>query len=184
MKRLFVILLILCISLVTFANADFDETCNFQFENAKAYEGEILYLIPITRSRYDGNRISNELYHWFKDYSFNDNETSEYNSYYNYKADPTDYRDSKLLGTHKRHIEAHRFYVMKVMPYHPKSYKYTWVFHLVDLNTGDKLKFISLEVYSNGIIFLIAKFVLICLWIFRLLLRNILNIVCLLEVLN
>ena len=76
MKRLFIILTILSISSVIFANADFDETRNFQFENAKAYEGEILYLLPITRSRYDGNRIRNELYLWFKDYSFNDNETS------------------------------------------------------------------------------------------------------------
>lgn len=142
MKRLVIILSIIISSVAVFANADFDETCNYQFENAKAYEGEILYLLPITRSSYETGDLSSELYHWFKDYSFNDNETSEYNSYYNYKSDYSDYRDSKLLGTHKRHIEAHRFYVMKVMPYHPKRYKYTWVFHLVDLNTGDKLKFI------------------------------------------
>ena len=62
MKRLVIILSIIICSVAVFANADFDETCNYQFENAKAYEGEILYLLPITHSRYDGNRISNELY--------------------------------------------------------------------------------------------------------------------------
>lgn len=153
MKRLFIILSILSISLVAFANADFDETCNYQFENAKAYEGEILYLLPITRSYHDGDRISKQLYLWFKDYSFNDNETSEYNSYYNYKADPIDCRDSKLLGTHKRHIETHRFYVMKVVPYKPRCYKQIWVFHLLDLNTSDKLKFIYHEFGGSHTVF-------------------------------
>lgn len=50
MKRLFIILSILSISLVAFANADFDETINYQRHKAQAYVGETLYLLPLTGS--------------------------------------------------------------------------------------------------------------------------------------
>ena len=142
MKRLIIILSVLLANVLAFANDSFDETCNFQFDNVKAYEGEILYLLPITGSSYE--KVSDK-YIGFMDYSFNDAKTSENNSYYNYKFNPTDYRDNKLLGTHKRHIEAHRFYVKKVVPHRNGKNLHTWVFHLIDLNTSEQLKYIYHE---------------------------------------
>ena len=45
MKRLVIILTIIISSVVAFADASFDKTINYQFNNAEAYIGEILYLV-------------------------------------------------------------------------------------------------------------------------------------------
>lgn len=135
MKR-FLLLAIFFILTTTFAVADasFDETINYQFNNAKAYIGETLYLMPITGSYHE-----NPHYPHFKNFDANEEDIT-YNSIANqYKFDPFDYRDYKYAGTHKCHIEGHEFYVDNVVQY--PDYKYQWVFYLTDLNTGDKLKF-------------------------------------------
>ena len=134
MKRLIIILSIIISSVVAFANASFDKTINYQFNNAEAYIGEILYLMPITGSYYDCPH-----YPHFKSFEADENDIT-YNAISNqYKYDPFDYRDYKYAGTHKRHIEGHKFRVDKVLRY--QDYKFQWVFYLTDLNTGDKLKF-------------------------------------------
>lgn len=141
MKRLFVILSILCISMITFANASFDKTINYQGKNAQAYVGETLYLLPLTGSWY-GKKISDK-YHNFKNSIYQDGYGligENVGMQYQYKFNPYDSRDNKVSGTHKRHIEGHRFYVNKVVQ-DPK-YSTIWVFYLTDLNTGDNLKYI------------------------------------------
>ena len=138
MKRIFNILIVIFISVSTiYGNENFDMRVNNQYENAYAYEGEILYLLPLTKSF---RSKFQDKYHFFKDYSFKDNSTDEYQMNYNYKFDIYNPLDNTVGGTHKRHIEGHRFYVDKVVPY--KDYKRTWVFHLTDLDTGEKLKYI------------------------------------------
>ena len=135
MKRLVIILSIIISSVVAFADASFDKTINYQFNNAKAYIGEILYLMPITGSYYDDCPH----YPHFKSFEADENDIT-YNALTNqYKFDPSDYRDYKYAGTHKRHIEGHKFRVDNILRY--QDYKFQWVFYLTDLNTGDKLKF-------------------------------------------
>ena len=135
MKRLVIILSIIISSVVAFADASFDKTINYQFNNAKAYIGEILYLMPITGSYYDDCPH----YPHFKSFEADENDIT-YNALTNqYKFDPSDYRDYKYAGTHKRHIEGHKFRVDNVVQY--LDYGDEWVFYLTDLNTGDKLKF-------------------------------------------
>lgn len=141
MKRLIIILSIISISVIGFANSSFDPSINYQGDNATAYVGEILYLPPLTGSWYGKN--VNERYHNFKSVIYQDG----YDDYagpntgldYQYKFDPYDYRDCKT-GTHKRHIEGHRFYVKKAVQ--DPTCSNIWTFHLTDLNTGDNLKFI------------------------------------------
>ena len=157
MKRLVIILSIIISSVVAFADASFDKTINYQFNNAEAYIGEILYLMPITESYYDSQH-----YQRFKNFDADENEIT-YNALTNqYKFDPFDYRDCKYAGTHKRHIEGHKFRVDNVLRY--QDYKFQWVFYLTDLNTGDKLKFDYYgepELYMNSFIdfpFITMKF--------------------------
>lgn len=157
MKRLVIILSIIISSVVAFADASFDKTINYQFNNAEAYIGEILYLMPITGSYYDSQH-----YQRFKNFDADENEIT-YNALTNqYKFDPFDYRDCKYAGTHKRHIEGHKFRVDNVLRY--LDYKFQWVFYLTDLNTGDKLKFDYYgepELYMNSFIdfpFITMKF--------------------------
>ena len=158
MKRLIIIILSIIISsVVAFADASFDKTINYQFNNAEAYIGEILYLMPITGSYYDSQH-----YQRFKNFDADENEIT-YNALTNqYKFDPFDYRDCKYAGTHKRHIEGHKFRVDNVLRY--LDYKFQWVFYLTDLNTGDKLKFDYYgepELYMNSFIdfpFITMKF--------------------------
>ena len=157
MKRLVIILSIIISSVVAFADASFDKTINYQFNNAKAYIGEILYLMPITGSYYESPH-----YQRFKNFDADENEIT-YNALTNqYKFNPNDYRDCKYAGTHKRHIEGHKFRVDNVLRY--LDYKFQWVFYLTDLNTGDKLKFDYYgepELYMNSFIdfpFITMKF--------------------------
>lgn len=157
MKRLVIILSIIINSVVAFADASFDKTINYQFNNAEAYIGEILYLMPITGSYYESQH-----YQRFKNFDADENEIT-YNALTNqYKFDPFDYRDCKYAGTHKRHIEGHKFRVDNVLRY--QDYKFQWVFYLTDLNTGDKLKFDYYgepELYMNSFIdfpFITMKF--------------------------
>lgn len=157
MKRLIIIILSIISSVVAFADASFDKTINYQFNNAEAYIGEILYLMPITGSYYDSQH-----YQRFKNFDADENEIT-YNALTNqYKFDPFDYRDCKYAGTHKRHIEGHKFRVDNVLRY--LDYKFQWVFYLTDLNTGDKLKFDYYgepELYMNSFIdfpFITMKF--------------------------
>lgn len=152
MKRLVIILSIIISSVVAFANASFDKTINYQRHNAQAYVGETLYLLPLTGSWY-GEKIC-ERYHNFKSTIYQDG----YDMYagpntgmiYQYKFDPTDYRDNKT-GTHKRHIEGHRFYVNKAVQ--DPNDDMIWTFHLTDLNTGENLKFIYYAEITDGSIF-------------------------------
>ena len=113
MKRLIIIILSIIISsVVVFADASFDKTINYQFNNAEAYIGEILYLMPITGSYYDCPH-----YPRFKSFEADENDIT-YNAITNqYKYDPFDYRDYKYAGTHKRHIEGHKFRVDNVLQY-------------------------------------------------------------------
>lgn len=134
MKRLVIILTILSISIVAFANADFDKTINHQYNNARAYIGETLYLLPITNSYYDIPH-----YPHFKNFEVDEDDITYNSTANNYKFNPFDYRDYKLAGTHKRHIEGHKFYVDDVVKL--PNYEYKWVLYLTDLNTGDKVKF-------------------------------------------
>lgn len=138
MKRYIFILFVALINTAVFANANFDKTVNYQWNNAKVYEGETLYLIPITNSFYEKN--VSEHYHYFMTYEFNDNYDSENNVMLQYMFNTNDKRDYSYNGTHKRHIEGHNFYVNKVVKL--QDYTYTWVFYLTDLNNGKKLKFI------------------------------------------
>ena len=157
MKRLVIILSIIISSVVAFADASFDKTINYQFNNTEAYIGEILYLMPITESYYDSQH-----YQRFKNFDADENEIT-YNALTNqYKFDPFDYRDCKYAGTHKRHIEGHKFRVDNVLQY--IDYNDEWIFYLTDLNTGDKLKFDYYgepELYMNSFIdfpFITMKF--------------------------
>lgn len=133
MKRSIFIMLSLLISLSVFSNSNFDKTVNFQFDNVQNYVGETLYLMPhptkFTDHTYD-------YYPWFMDYSFDDQVTSEYNTYMHYKH----YDGGTLNGTHKDHIEGHRFYVNKVVK--QKRDEHVYIMYLTDLNTGDNLKYI------------------------------------------
>lgn len=144
MKRLSIILSFVCFGICVYANKNFDKTTNYQFNNVQNYVGEILYLMPLTGSNmkvvdmFDDNHIM-EHYCNFMDYSFNDDFAHDV-FYYQYKYNPKDYRDNTTLGTHKRHIEGHRFLVNDVKRI--DDYKYSWVLYLTDLNTGDKLKYI------------------------------------------
>ncbi len=157
MKRLVIILTIIISSVAAFANASFDKTINYQFNNARAYIGEILYLMPVTDSYYNCSH-----YQRFKNFGANENDIT-YNAITNqYKFNPSDYRDYKYAGTHKRHIEGHKFRVDNVLQY--QDYKFQWVFYLTDLNTGDRLKFDYYgepELYMNSFIdfpFITMKF--------------------------
>lgn len=141
MKRVFTILPIIFFSAIVFANSSFNASINYQGDNATAYVGETLYLPPLTGSWY-GEKI-NERYHNFKSVIYKDG----YDDYagpntgldYQYKFNPYDYRDCQT-GTHKRHIEGHRFYVKKAVQ--DPTCSNIWTFHLTDLNTGEDLKFI------------------------------------------
>lgn len=152
MKRLVIILSIIVKSVIVFANISFDKTINYQRHNADAYVGETLYLLPLTDSWY-GEKIS-ERYHNFKSTIYQDG----YGEYagpnsgmeYQYKFNPYDYRDNKT-GTHKRHIEGHRFYVSKAVQ--DPNDDMIWTFHLTDLNTGENLKFIYYAEITDGSIF-------------------------------
>ena len=134
-------------------NPSFDKETNYQFNNAQAYVGETLYLVPLTGSQIPaglglGGKIS-EHYHNFMDYERFDDDLGHCATPNQYKFDPYDYRDYCIAGTHKRHIEGHKFYVDKVVrPYEDPTiaeeyrYKYMWILYLTDLQTGDKLKYI------------------------------------------
>lgn len=141
MKRLIIILSVLLVNVLAYANANFDKTLNYQFNNSQAYVGEILYLMPRTGSVLTtafGDQY--EHYHNFMDfYQFND-DAGGGKIFDQYKYDINDIRDNKACGTHKRHIEGHKFRVDKVASI--KYYDWKWVLYLTDLNTGDKLKFI------------------------------------------
>lgn len=152
MKQLITSIFFIMAVVNCFANAGFDKTINYQFNNAKAYEGEVLYLQPLTNSRYEKRTFPIDKYPWFMDYSFNDVEDTEVSTILQYKFQWGHPLDGKVGGTHKRHIEGHRFYVDKVAQY--ADYGDTWVFHLTDLNTGDKLKFI----YHGYVRFYIGEF--------------------------
>lgn len=168
MKRLFLILISWFLNICIFANNSFDPSINYQHNNATAYIGEYLYLIPISGTVYENTATFGKMqwYPYFLNYDFDENDY--YSSIYSgimthYKWDAFDWRDSKCY-THKRHIEGHRFYVNDVKPVHNIVYKdangkgvidenekvYIWMFYLTDLDTGDKLKFIyhgSAQIY-------------------------------------
>lgn len=68
MKRLLSLLLsILSLATPIMANDSFDETKNFQGNNAKAYEGEILLVMPL-------REIEHNYYWWFFDYDLFDDD--------------------------------------------------------------------------------------------------------------
>lgn len=141
MKRLFIILSILIMPLVTFANKKYDKYMNYQYNDATVFENETIYLFPRTGSWY-GENVS-ENYHWFKSNIYDDGyglACENTGLQYQYKFNPFDYRDYRVNGTHKRHIEGHAFTVNKVVQ-DPK-YHESWTFYLTDLNTGDNLKYI------------------------------------------
>lgn len=150
MKRYIFILVATLISTLIFANASFDKTTNYQFNNAKAYIGETLYILPLTGSsevNVDGSE--EDRYNFFMDYyKFKDNETSENCSAAHYKFNWHNDRDNRVYGTHKCHLEGHKFYVNDVRLIN--NYEYRWIFYLTDLTTGDKLKYIYHgDGYSN-----------------------------------
>lgn len=134
-------------------NPNYDVTTNYQFNNAQAYVGETLYLVPLTGSQIPaglglGGKIS-EHYHNFMDFERFDDDLGHAATPMQYKFDPYDSRDCSVAGTHKRHIEGHKFYVNKVVrPYEDPCiaeeyrYKYQWILYLTDLHTGEKLKYI------------------------------------------
>lgn len=134
-------------------NPSFDKETNYQFNNAQAYVGETLYLVPLTGSQNPaglglGGEIS-EHYPHFMDYEMFDDDIGHEITMWQYKFDPYDYRDQTIAGTHKRHIEGHKFYVDKVVRSYEDPtiaeeyrYNYMWILYLTDLQTGDKLKYI------------------------------------------
>ena len=145
MKRFIFILVTVFTSMAMFANANFDKTTNYQFDNVQNYVGETLYLVPLTGSNkkisdpFNANHMR-EYYSNFMDFDKFDDDYGHEISMYLYKFDPTDNRDCRGAGTHKRHIEGHRFYVDKAKQMGDDTYM--WVLYLTDLNTGDKVKFI------------------------------------------
>ena len=147
MKHLLYIILFLLAVTNAFANHHFDETVNYQFNDAKAYIGETLFLMPVTGAQFEFDIFGGEqtIYYNFRNYSFNEKTTSRYDSRAIYKYDGS-------YGTHKRYLEKHRFYVNDVKPYADGSYKRIWVFYLTDLNTGEKLKYVYDAEYYEPII--------------------------------
>ena len=141
MKRFISILIATLISIVSFANASFDKTTNYQFNNAKAYIGETLYILPLTGAHPAITGGPEDRYNFFMDYyKFKDNVTSENYSAAHYKFNWRNDRDNRTYGTHKCHLEGHKFYVNDVKLIN--GYEYRWIFYLTDLTTGDKLKYI------------------------------------------
>ena len=139
MNKLLNIVVVLAMSTTLFANSDFDKTLNYQFNNPKAYVCEFLYLMPLTGSGLTTTfGDSYELYHNFWSFDVKDDGSSGKIADH-YKYNLYDIRDNKAGGTHKRHIEGHRFRVDKVVLL--PDYDWTWVLYLTDLNTSDKLKF-------------------------------------------
>jgi hypothetical protein len=142
MKKLLNIVAALMISTALFADASFDETCNFQFNNVQAYVGEILYLVPLTGSHMKVGLLDapQEHYHHFMNFEQFDDDLGHECTMWQYKYDPFDYRDDKVAGTHKRHIEGHRFHVNKVVQI--EDYTYMWSLYLTDLKTKEKVKYV------------------------------------------
>ena len=83
MKRpLSLLLSILSLATPIMANDSFDETKNFQGNNAKAYEGEILVVLPLVKP-------CGPNYAFFFDYdNFDDDWNCENGGYY-YQRDPS-----------------------------------------------------------------------------------------------
>lgn len=144
MKRIIFTLVTLSISVFVLSNSSFNKSINYQFNNATAYEGETLYLMPLTGSLINDKKYKmfggQNHYHFFMDYNMYDEDDCFTPTMYQYKFNIDDYRDCTVAGTHKRHIEGHRFYVVRVTKI--PNYTYMWVLHLRDLNTGSMLKYV------------------------------------------
>lgn len=132
-------------------NPNFDETINYQYNNARAYVGETLYLAPLTgsNSRAGIGIKHREYYPNFMDFDKYDDDLGHSATPNQYKFDAFDYRDYCISGTHKRHLEGHRFYVDDVVQIYvdkeiipEEKYEYMWVLYLTDLYTGDRVKYI------------------------------------------
>ena len=127
------------------SNDQFDKTTNYQFHHVQNYVGETLYLVPLTGADLpvidplDANHKW-EAYSNFMDFDKFDDDYGHAISLYLYKFDPFNDIDGRGAGTHKRHIEGHRFYVDKALQMGDDTYM--WVLYLTDLNTGDKVKYI------------------------------------------
>ena len=151
MKRFISFLISIFINVMVFANANFDKTTNYQFNNATNYIGETLYLVPLTGSNikvfdmFDPNHMQ-EHYHNFMDFDEYDNDPGHATTFRQYKYTYNDVRDKTVAGTHKRHIEGHRFYVNNVVKANTDYDSDDWVLYLTDLNTGDKVKYM----YDGG----------------------------------
>lgn len=143
MKQSLLFLSALLVSTFVSANDRFDETINYQFNNATAYIGETLYLVPLSGSKWKVGLFSKpqEHYHNFEDFEgFYTEDLSLMYTQNNYKYNPSNPIDCMIAGTHKRHIEGHRFYVDTVIRV-PEN-RYHWVLYLTDLETKDKVKYV------------------------------------------
>ena len=130
MKKLLPILLsILSLATPIMANDSFDETQNYQGNNANAYEGEILLVMPLREGEHP-------YYWWFFDYDLFDDDWNCENDILYYHRAPLD-----KFGNDPRYLEGKSFKVFYVRPL--QDYTYTWVFHLVNVaDPSDKCKFI------------------------------------------
>lgn len=128
-KILSIIVLVLMTTNYCFANELFDETKNYQGNNAKAYEGEILVVLPL--KEYSGPN-----YLYFFDYdNFDDDWSSENGGYY-YRRDP-----NGKFGTPPKYLERKNFKVTYVKQL--RDYTHTWIFYMVNvIDPSDKCKFI------------------------------------------
>lgn len=132
MKRflVFILLVIFAINSII-ANRSFDPSQNYQQNNAKAYEGELLVVLPLPE-----NNDCQWYTYFFEPSLFNDDFDSEnnYNAIYNkhhlYK-----------IGTEPTALVYKVFEVTKVKQM--RDYSHTWIFYLTNINnTSDKVKFI------------------------------------------
>lgn len=129
-KILCIIISILMIANFGFANDSFDETKNFQGNNAKAYEGEILVVLPLVKP-------CGPNYAFFFDYDLFDDDWNCENDMLYYHLD----LEYDKYGTPQKYLVKKNFKVFYVRPL--QDYTNTWVFHMVNvIDPSDKCKFI------------------------------------------
>lgn len=138
MKRSLFILAISLVAIELFANEDFYVNSNYQYNNAMAYEGEVLILKDFDPKKFPDFTRN---YKFFKDVSFIDGIDSENAGWKNYYFDINSIENRKVSGVSPSRLSGKRFYVRSVKRH--GNYEFTWIFYLVNIDDdSDQCKFI------------------------------------------
>lgn len=138
MKRSLFILAISLVAIELFANDDFNINSNYQYNNAMAYEGEVLIIKDYNPEIFPEHC---RYYKFFKDVSFIDGKESENASWRNYHFDLDVPEDCTMNGVSPKWLSGKRFYVHSVKRH--GNYEFTWIFYLVNIDDDmDQCKFI------------------------------------------